>query len=467
MATSEVSLKHLNRGTLSGPATPKMPPRNGAVPMGPPSVLFVDDGCWDSFFLLAAGIKRAGIRTVRITNAPRTRGAALLLFDRTVHFEDLADLGDLAEMVKGEHIVDVQMTESVAAAAGRGILKMSTTRHTREWFRRVAVMDKLFVEQRLRELGLWAPAVLRGPDLEASLIIRQLGLPVVHKTRTGSGGEGVSVITSRHELEALLAGGRHTEETFFEQYIEGRPLQFGGVFGYGDSDAVVTFETLERREALAPASQIRLIEERGFAATGRSVVKGFGLTGIMNINAIRDAEGRDWIHDVNPRAFGSFMGLRPAGVDLLQVYVNWIRNGATESAPRRSCQGTQFLEETAESNVLNTSAQLPAAESYPVFPAAFRSHAGREGLLHSAWRFARGARPYVRWVGPRYVAYETGRQFRHELGRLLDRYDKRSLVRNWISLTRQTRPAVTQTRAQAALSVPGEHLFLTLVVAVL
>ncbi len=137
----------------------------------------------------------------------------MLLFDRTVRFNQLGELAELAEMVEGEHIVDVQMTESVAPGVGQGILKMPPTRHTREWFRRVAVMDKLFVEEQLRELGLSAPPVLHGPDLEASQIIRQLGLPVVHKTRSGSGGEGVSIINSQQELEALLRRrapfGRH------------------------------------------------------------------------------------------------------------------------------------------------------------------------------------------------------------------------------------------------------------------
>jgi len=396
-------------------------------------VLFVDDGCWDSFFLLAAGIKRAGIRTVRITNSPRTRGAALLLFDRTMHFEDGADLIGLAEMLEGEHIVDVQMTEGVAAALGQGILAMPETRHTREWFRRVAVMDKLFVEERLREVGLFAPAVLHGPDLDASQIIEHLGLPVVHKTRTGSGGEGVSIITSRRELESHLTGGHHSDETFFEQYVEGRQLQFGGIFGFGDSDVAVTFETLERREALAPASQIRLVDEQSFAATGHKVVRALGLTGILNINAIRDAEGRDWIHDVNPRAFGSFMGLRPAGVDLLRAYIDWILNGAIESAPRNGSRGSHLVEKKPQVGTAGGDDQLPAAESYPVFPAAFRSHAGNEGLFRSSWRFARGAHPYLRWVGPRYVAYETGRQVPHEMGRLLNRFDKRSIVRNWLS----------------------------------
>ena len=316
-----------------------MSPRTGVVPQGAPSVLFVDDGCWDSFFLLAAGIKRAGIRTVRITSAPRTRGAAFLLFDRTVHFENLDDLVDLAEMIEGERVVDVQMTESVASALGHGILKMPETTHTREWFRRVAVMDKLFVEERLREIGLFVPPVLHGPDLDASQIIRRARIarraqdPDRKRRRRGCDHHARAESWRRS-----LAAGHHSEETFFEQYIEGRQLQFGGIFGYGDSDAVVTFETLQRREALAPASQIRLVEEDGFAATGRKVVHALGLTGIMNINAIRDAEGRDWIHDVNPRAFGSFMGFRPAGVDLLQRVRrldpgtgrwNWLRSGCT------------------------------------------------------------------------------------------------------------------------------------------
>ncbi len=198
-------------------------------------------------------------------------------------------------------------------------------------------------------------------------------------------------------------------------------------------DAVVTFETLERREALAPASQIRLVEERGFAATGRRVVHALGLTGIMNINAIRDAEGRDWIHDVNPRAFGSFMGFRPAGVDLLQVYIDWISNGATESNPPHGNQDIELFDARTHGDASNSDGQSPAAESYPVFPAAFRSPARNEGLLRSYWRFAKGAYPYVRWVGPRYVAYEAGRQVPHEVGRLLDRYDKRSLVRHLIA----------------------------------
>ena len=373
-------------------ATPISPPPNGVATLRTPSVLFVDDGCWDSFFLLAAGIKKAGIRTIRITNAPRTRGAALLLFDRTVHFEDHSDLTDLAEMVDGEHIVDVQMTEGVAAAVGQGILKMPETRHTKEWFRRVAVMDKLFVERQLRELGLFAPAVLHGPDLEASQIIRHLGLPVVHKTRTGSAGEGVSIIATCQELEATLTERHQSDDTFFEQYIEGRQLQFGGIFGYGDGDAVVTFETLQRREALAPASQIRLVDEQGFAATGRKVVKALGLTGIMNINAIRDAEGRDWIHDVNPRAFGSFMGFRPAGVDLLAVYIDWILNGAMEPTPEGGRPERPLCDERTHG---------ATEDSYPVFPAAFRSHADDEGLVRSSWRFAKGAYPYVRWVGAR------------------------------------------------------------------
>jgi hypothetical protein len=421
---SEVALEQSNRGTMARLVTPMMSPRTGVAPVGAPSVLFVDDGCWDSFFLLAAGIKKAGIRTVRITNTPRTRGAALLLFDRTVHFEDPADLRDLAQILEGEHVVDVQMTESVAAALGQGILKLPETRHTREWFRRVAVMDKLFVEERLREIGLFAPPVLHGPDLEASEIIERLGLPVVHKTRTGSGGEGVSILTSRQQVEALLHEGHHSDETFFERYIEGRHLQFGGIFGFGERDAVVTFETLQRRGALAPASRIRLVEEQGFAATGRKVVNALGLTGIMNINAIRDTEGRDWIHDVNPRAFGSFMGFRPAGVDLLAVYVDWVMNGAMESTFSR-----RRLERPRRSNTPHGN----GAEGYAVFPAAFRSHAEDEGLMRSSWRFAKGAHPYVRWVGPRYVAYETGRQLPHEMGRLLDRYDKRSIVRKWIA----------------------------------
>ena len=371
-------------------------PARGTAQHGQPAVLFIDDVGWDCFFQLAAGLKRAGIRTIRVTRSRRTRTASLLLFDRAIHHSDSAGHLDLPGILEGEDIIDVQMTENMVTAAGKEFTLLPRTQRTEAWTRRAAVMDKLLVAERLGELGFFTPPVLTGPNADADQIIQRLGLPVMRKLRTASGGEGMSIVRTREELETLLTKDQRSDSYFFERCIEGRQLQVAGVFGDGD-DAVVTYETLQRRSALAPASLIRTIDDPGLVETGRAAVKALGIAGMININVIRDAEGRDWIHDVNPRVFGSFMAFRTVGVDLLQAYVEWLRTTPGLPADR---QGDE--------------------NSLVVFPAAFRTDSGGS----PSWKIngiLRAAGSYRHWAGPRYVAYEIGRQLVYEMKRRLNR----------------------------------------------
>jgi hypothetical protein len=390
------------------------------VQKGQPTVLFVEDGGWESFVQLAVGIRRAGIRTIRVTTSPRSLASSLSLFDRTIHLRSLSDLGDLAALLDGEEITDMQMTENVAEAVSKGILMMPRNGRTNAWTRRLGAMDKTFVATRLREFGLSTPRIMTGPHVKVSHIVEELGLPVVRKLRIGSGGDGVSIITSREELEELLANDQHSDQYFFEEYVEGRELQFGGVFGGRRDDVIVTYETLQRRGALAPASQIRLLADAGMIETGRRIIAALGITGIMNINVIRDATGRDWVHDVNPRVFGSFLAFRPAGIDLLQSYIHWVFDSA-QGPGKPASRATTQREQLPRSR--------PGGENseFLVFPAAFRNQRVDENPFRTIGRFCRGAYPYVRWVGPRYVAYEAGRQLLFEIGRLRSSYEKRAV----------------------------------------
>ena len=364
---------------------------------GQPAVLFIDDVGWDCFFQLAAGLRRAGIRTVRITRWNRSRATALLFFDRTIQLADGTDHIDLPEILEGERIMDVQMTEAMAVDAGKGFTLLPQSRLTEGWNQRVSVMDKLLVARRLGEVGLCTPRVLSGLDLSAGQIVRELGLPVLRKLRVGSGGEGMSVIDTREGLDALLAEGPPSDGYFFEQFVEGRELQVGGVFG-GAEDVVVTFETLQRRGAHQPASRIRMIDDPALVQTGRAAVEALGVSGLANINLIRDVEGREWIHDVNPRVFGCFMAFRGVGVDLQRAYVDWLLHSSRRDP-------------------------VPATvgPSITVFPAAYRAdlEVGRVGAVAG---FLRVAYPYVRWAGLRYVAYELGRQLVHEIEHRSVRY---------------------------------------------
>jgi hypothetical protein len=46
--------------------------------------------------------------------------------------------------------------------------------------------------------------------------------------------------------------------------------------------------------------------------------------GLVGERIIRDTDGNDWVHDVNPRVWGSFAAFRPANVDLVAAHVDWL-----------------------------------------------------------------------------------------------------------------------------------------------
>jgi hypothetical protein len=236
----------------------------------------------------------------------------------------------------------------------------------------------------------------------------------------------MSIIRSRDELAALMAEGQD-EYFFYEQFVEGRHLQFGGVFGE-DVDAAVTYETTERQGSFGPSSAIRLIDDPDLQLTGRAVVAALGITGMMNINVIRDADGRDWIHDVNPRVFGSFLASRPAGVDLMQAYIDWILSSSDRPEPGKMPWGVvrgdlgrdgslRFLRRRLPSRAPSTG-RVSSGASFVVFPGAFRADIDDQGGIRFFSRFLKAAVPYVRWIGPRYVAYETAWQLQIEARRV-------------------------------------------------
>jgi hypothetical protein len=77
---------------------------------------------WTIFHAVGWGTQEsARIRTVRITTPPQSIAPAHYSFDRTIHLGALSDLSDLPDLLEGERIVDMQMTETVAEATNKGL----------------------------------------------------------------------------------------------------------------------------------------------------------------------------------------------------------------------------------------------------------------------------------------------------------------------------------------------------------
>lgn len=354
-----------------------------------PTVLFVDEHGWDSFFQLAAGLHRAGFRTVRVTTMPPIKAVAFLCFDRTIHLLSPDEFVHLAELLADEDIVDVQVIEAYSLATFDGLRKLLSASQFERLERRTSVVDKPRVAELLEPMGILAPPVVTDPEADADTIVAELGLPVVYKVRTGSGGDGVHVIRTRAELDQLFTDGGHTADRFFEKFIDGRHIQFAGVVSSDEDCYGVTYETLERNGYMGPASKIHVRYDPALAALGQQVANVCGIRGMINVNVIRDDEGRDWVHDVNPRVWGSFISFRGVGLDFLGRYVTFLRNGATAS------QGPATYDE----GYLH------------VFPASYKNPREGDGWLRNQLRFLKGAVPYIRWVGPRYVLHEVGHEW--------------------------------------------------------
>jgi len=355
-----------------------------------PVVLFVDEDGWDCHFQLASGLRRAGFRTIRVTMKPPSRAAALC-FNRTVQLGSVSDLASLESILDGENVVDVQAIESLALQTYQGFPATSRPETSANWARRIDTVDKLVVSRRLQTGGFFAPDVVPAPVAGAREVVEALGLPVVHKPRVASGGMGLSIICTLEDLERALSEGGNSDSYFFERHVDGRSLQIGGVVDGGGMGPVATCETVGRPAGRGPASQLLGLDDPELAETGRKLATHLGIEGMINVEVIRDADGRDWVHDVNPRVWGSFAAFRVVGVDFLGAYVDWLR-GIPEANSRRGIQ-----EETR----------------IDVLPGLFLRRQPSESRVEVQARLTRAALPYLKWVGPRHVAYELAHNLKH------------------------------------------------------
>jgi hypothetical protein len=322
----------------------------------------------------------------------------LLLFDRTVYIRDAQELEGLPNILEGEEIVDIQVVESMAKATLLGLQRTLGLDMPPAWVRRLDVADKVIVAKMLREAGLFVPPTMVGSTLKASEIIDELGLPVVHKPRCGSSGTGVSVLDTQASLERLLGEGGHSEEHFFERFIQGSNERYAGVAGdRSEQRLTVTYEPSVRMNALGPAVSVCLIEDPVLDNAGETIVDVLGMTGFFSVQVIKDGHGRHWVHDVNARVPGTFLCHRRAGIDLLGAYVGWIQGRWPQVVPGRP----------------------PLGVPLPMFPEAYQLKYSDEQKAHAGisdlWRFVRAGAHFAMSVSARYVIYEVIRQTRSRL----------------------------------------------------
>ncbi len=332
-ATSErVREGRAQPGSASAPVavTPVAGTAPPAAPVPPPTVVFVDSFAWASFTHLGALLRRRGVRAVRITTRPPNRIAARWCWDAVIEVGSVEEIDGAAAALAGERVVDVHVAEPLVSGIGPRLLAAMTGECRTRFEHRRRLMDKFEVAAMLAAGGLDVPAAVPLPAADLAQVVAELGPRLVVKARVGAGGESVVMVDGLDQLRSAVEGLDDPAGWYVERFIDGAAFQVGGFADGGGLRWSVGFRTVEKVRSLGPARRLEYLSGPEFDRAGRGVVSATGLQGLFNVGILRDADGRDWVHDVNPRVWGSLSACVASGGNVVDLYRAWL---AGEDAP--------------------------------------------------------------------------------------------------------------------------------------
>ncbi len=288
-----------------------------------PAVAFVDDGGLTPFVQLATALRRAGYRTLRVTTAPTTMGAAVtrrFAFDRVWHVDE-PGIDAIDALLADEELLDVHCVEKLAVAAYRALDRLPGADGA-GWRNRADLIDKTNMLRLIHAAGIGHPDALPGTT-DPTEAARQFGLPVVAKPRVGAYGRGVFVAPGVAELAAHLASVS-PGDTQLEAFIEGESVSYCAIVGES-VERDMTYRTLRRGSGpSSPSAEIECTTDDALRALGRRLAEALPCRGMVNVDAIRDHRGRYFVHDVNLRVYGALFAAWSTGFDLTAAYLSWL-----------------------------------------------------------------------------------------------------------------------------------------------
>ncbi len=356
-------------------------PAAGSRP-GPPAVVFVDDLRWDAFAQLSPRLRRAGLRTVRVSteDGRSSNLASRLLFDR-YEAADASSAGRiLREVFATENVVDVQFVEPLGELV-RSCMDVLPPEVVETLGARLAAIDKVGTSQRLQRAGVRTPDLALVDSMRATDAASHFGFPLVTKRRVGCGGDHVHFARSADELALIEAAwGGDRSDRYYERFIVGEKLNYSAAVGPAGVTHEATYRVSRWIQPAGTATEIETLADSGLADLGRRTAGVLGLQGLVNLDVIRDPEGRDWVLDVNARAFGGLANFLRLGVDFADGYLVSL---GLRAAPTTPCTA-------------------PPDRRVVLFPANLGDPRYRSSLVKMTFAFVRGSCPYAFRLGLRY-----------------------------------------------------------------
>jgi hypothetical protein len=289
--------------------------------------LLIEEG-WHATLPLAGALADAG-HAVTVLTANGTRARCLhrsVLWRSGPAISSPAFPAHVAQLIADhgfEHVLP--LTEAAMArlwdVPGPWTARLHPT--TAAW-QRPLLRSKHALTAHMAAHGVAVPAqILVEEGLDLGAAIGALGLPLVVKGATGSGGKQVRIVEDRAALGRALAWARGRGGAWaLQEFIAGPTYLVGGVF---DRGAPVRIYAAEKRAQHPPrtggAIHLRSTDDLALLGLGIRALRALAWTGLASVDVMSRPDGRPVLLEVNPRLWGSYAGAASAGVDLFTPWI--------------------------------------------------------------------------------------------------------------------------------------------------
>jgi hypothetical protein len=382
------------------------------------TVLFFDDQGWDSFEQVAVGMRRHGVRAIRLVISPPARLKRLLaephlrwladrlFYDELIHIgseegrarlQVLLDSGVVADVIANEPaLLELGLDDPLCRAlTSRALAFHGTPPQT--------LLDKFAVNEALKAVGVATPRQLRVRGVTPAQAAARLGLPLWIKHPVGASGERVRGARSLADIARGLHDLGEDEALFYQEHVPGKVVVYGAVVGADGPIMEHGFRIERAQREGGPAAEATLYDEPALLAAGRRATSLFGPRGFVSFGFVEAPDGRMLHIDANIRPWGMIAAPLGLGLDFARAYADLLLGGPPKAGARPTAAAPRPLP-IFPHRVLAPALAGDARATLSGAGALVKTFAGRLGLPYCGYVLARAPLLAVRGMRERRAA---------------------------------------------------------------
>ncbi|MEY4753446.1 MAG: hypothetical protein RJA44_1121 [Pseudomonadota bacterium] len=190
---------------------------------------------------------------------------------------------------------------------------------------RLMLENKSSMSAYAASLGINIPEMMQV-DEEQPLLDQasRIGYPLVLKAEVGGGGENVALCADE---AALVAAQTRVPppQRILQRMIQGRPWKAGGFYIDGQPVMRQSFEVIVQAPArTGPPAYVRNDSPTELVESLDRMAASLKWTGYFQIDMIREADGRFYFLEINPRPWSAMIAALPAGTPIFAPLCDYL-----------------------------------------------------------------------------------------------------------------------------------------------